>query len=164
MIDSLIKVLLIDDDELQYMIIEKFLDQVTSTKYQLDFVSNYEAAMEQINKKNHDVYLVDYDLGGCKGTTIIKEAIKKGCTAPMILQTSSTEHNVDVDAMESGAVDFLVKPQISPVLLERSIRYAIKQKDIETQLAEQNKLIAQHVKAAGIPCPVTSANKRPTRL
>ena len=77
---SVIKVLLIDDDELQHLIIEKFLNTITNTKYDLTCVSNYEAAMEQINKNTedyspYDVYLVDYDLGSHKGTTIIQEAI-----------------------------------------------------------------------------------------
>lgn len=148
MSDALIKVLLIDDDELQYAIFNQILAQVPNTHYQLDWVRTYEEALAQMILRVHDIYLVDYHLEDKDGTFIIQEGLKQGCKAPMILQTSNTNRHVDVEAMEAGAVDYLIKTEITPALLERSIRYAIRQKDVENQLEEQNQIIAQHVQEA----------------
>ncbi|MBF0287168.1 MAG: SpoIIE family protein phosphatase [SAR324 cluster bacterium] len=148
MLKKVIKVLLIDDDELQYIIIEKLLEKIPSPQYKLDWACNYEEAMIAIETNQHDAYLVDYHLDACQGTTIIRNAINKGCTAPMILQTSDTHRSVDLEAMEAGAVDYLVKSQINGVLLERSIRYAIERKETERQLERQNSIIADHVQEA----------------
>ncbi len=148
MVKKVIKVLLIDDDELQYAVIGKFLEKISNTQYQLDWARDYEEAMTAIESDQYDAYLVDYHLGACQGTAIIRDAIKKGCTAPMILQTSDTNRSVDLEAMEAGAVDYLVKPQINGVLLERSIRYAMERKETERQLEKQNQIIIEHVKEA----------------
>lgn len=143
-----IRVLLIDDDELQYAIFQQFLTKVSTTQYELEWVGNYNDAISRIEVGGYDVYLVDYHLDDVAGTSIIQEAIQKGCKVPMILQTSNKDHNVDLEAMEAGAMDYLIKPQITPMLLERTIRYAIRQKRIETKLEEQNEIIAKHVEEA----------------
>ena len=56
---------------------------------------------------------------------LLQDAVASGCTEPIILLTGQGDHNVDVAAMEMGAVDYLAKDRIDKELLERSIRYAI---------------------------------------
>ena len=50
--------------------------------------------------------------------------MSRGCTTPIILLTGNDDWNTDVEAMEAGAADYLVKGQFGTCLLERSIRYA----------------------------------------
>ncbi len=45
---------------------------------------------------------------------------------PVIVLTGQGDHDVDVEATQAGAADYLVKGEISPTLLERTIRYAIR--------------------------------------
>ena len=49
----------------------------------------------------------------------------RGCTTPIILLTGNDDWDVDVEAMEAGAADYLVKGQFGTRQLERSIRYAM---------------------------------------
>jgi len=55
---------------------------------------------------------------------------------PIILLTGQSDHEVDIEAMQAGAADYLVKGQIDPTLLERSIRYSIERKQTEADLKE----------------------------
>ena len=56
-----------------------------------------------------------------------------GCDAPVILLTGQGDLEIDMEAMKAGASDYLIKGQINAANLERSIRYAIQQK----QMAEE---------------------------
>src|SRR5260370_33716548 len=91
----------------------------------LEWVWTYDAAVEKIVRKEHDVYLLDYRLGDHNGLELLQEMLSGGCKAPMILLTGQGDHEVDVEAMKLGAADYLIKGQINGSLLGRSIRYAI---------------------------------------
>jgi PAS domain S-box-containing protein len=123
--DDLARVLLVDDDEDDYIITADLLSEIPGASFDLEWVATYEAGLEAIGRGEHDVYLVDYRLGERDGLGLLQEAIKNGRKAPLILLTGQGDHEVDVQAMKAGAADFLVKGQINASLLERSIRYAI---------------------------------------
>lgn len=120
-----IKILLIDDDEEDYILTKEIIQDIPIRQYKLDWVSNYQDALSAIMRKEHNVYLVDYHLGAQNGLELIKEAISKGCEAPLILLTGQGDLEVDEKAMRAGAADYLVKGTISPYQLERTIRYSI---------------------------------------
>jgi two-component system cell cycle sensor histidine kinase/response regulator CckA len=136
-----LRVLLVDDDEDDYIITQDLLsdlDHTTNgkqiTPFILDWVSDYESGLKAIAKAQHDVYLIDYRLGEYNGLELVKQAIKSGCLAPLILLTGQGDREIDLQAMEAGAADYLVKNQIDAPLLERAIRYAVEQKRAEVAL------------------------------
>ena len=75
--------------------------------------------------ESFDVCLLDYQLGERTGLDLLREMIARGCRTPIILLTGNDDRDIDVEAMEAGAADYLVKGQFDGRLLERSIRYAI---------------------------------------
>ncbi len=130
-----VKVLLIDNDEAHYVLIREMMAEIDGVEFQLDWVATYESAMDTIAPGRFDAYLIDYSLGGKHtGLDILKEAIDRGCTVPLILLTSYGNRALDLEAMRNGASDYLVKDQLTPALLERSIRYAIERKRSEAEL------------------------------
>jgi PAS domain S-box-containing protein len=120
-----IRVLLVDDDEDDYIITRDLLSDIKGDRFDLAWVATYDAAIEAIGQNDHDVYLLDFHLGERDGLELLREAMANGCKAPMILLTGQGDHQVDIAAMQAGAADYLVKGQIEASLLERSIRYAI---------------------------------------
>lgn len=133
-----ISILLIDDDEEDYLITRDTIEEIKHLDLNLEWVDNYAEAMKAIQADKFDVYLVDYRLGAEDGLTLIEEAIEQGCTAPMILLTGQDEIEVDAKAMNLGAADYLVKSQISAELLDRSIRYSIQQSRTLEQIRQMN--------------------------
>ncbi|MBK0402415.1 response regulator [Adhaeribacter sp. BT258] len=120
-----IKILLVDDDEDDYIITKEIIDDIPARQYHLDWTPSFREALELIAQKKHDIYLVDYRLGAHDGLELITKAIEMGCTAPLILLTGQSDRETDERAMRLGASDYLVKGAISPNELERSIRYSI---------------------------------------
>lgn len=127
------KVLLIDDDEDEYILTRDLLSGIRDTKYDLEWVSSYDAGLERILQDSHDIYLLDYLLGERTGLELLGEAVSHGSKRPIILLTGKGDHEVDLKAMKVGASDYLVKDQISAPLLERSMRYAIERKRVEVE-------------------------------
>src|SRR5690606_14840240 len=62
--------------------------------------------------------------------------VESGTRVPTILLTGEGRANLDIEALQTGAADYLAKDEINPLLLERSIRYAIERKRSEEALRE----------------------------
>jgi PAS domain S-box-containing protein len=136
-----IRVLLVDDDEDDYILIRDWFSEFQVAGCELKWVNNYIKAQGAIASYQHDVYLVDYRLGENTGLELLREAIANGCVAPIILLTGKGEREIDIEAMRAGAADYLEKSQLTAPLLERSIRYAIERKQSQQKIREQAELL-----------------------
>jgi PAS domain S-box-containing protein len=142
-----IKVLLIEDDEDDYILTRELLSEVKGGNYALDWASSYEEGLKVAGLLEHQVCLVDYRLGERSGVQLIREAREIGLNTPMILLTGQGNHDVDMEAIEAGATDYLVKDETSPSRLERTIRYAV-QLNTERKQAELVRLQAAALESA----------------
>ncbi|MGC9965273.1 MAG: PAS domain S-box protein [Syntrophobacteraceae bacterium] len=140
------RVLLIEDDEDDYMVLRDMLSEIGSTTFHLEWVKTYEAGVEGICRAEHDVYLLDYRLGAKDGVELLREVMARGCSMPIILLTGQGGYDVDIEAMEAGAADYLVKGQITAHLLERSIRYSVVQKHADLELIKYRDYLEQLVR------------------
>ena len=146
--DYYLHILLIDDDEDDYIITRDLLAEIAypvedkKRQFELDWVDSYEAGLAAIEQNQHHVFLVDYRLGQQNGLELIRDSIERGCSAPLILLTGQGDRAVDLEAMQAGAADYLVKGQMDAPLLERSIRYALERKRAEFQIQRHNRELA----------------------
>ncbi len=122
---SFFKVLLVEDDEDDYVFIRDLLMEMEKADVDLDWVSTYHEGMAKITDRQYDVCLLDYHLGAQDGIAFIAEGQSTLLTVPIIILTGQGDYGVDVEAMRNGAADYLVKDQINPDLLERVIRYTV---------------------------------------
>jgi two-component system, cell cycle response regulator len=120
------KVLLIDDDRLQHRLTQGIFSQFRASKLELYCVDNYDAGLAALVSGEYLACLLDYQLGPRDGLGLIREAIARGCRTPIIFLTAETGDAVDTLALDAGALDYLVKGEITPRILERSLRYAVR--------------------------------------
>ncbi len=125
MIDQPVHILMIDDDEDDFYLVSQLLQDISPGQYQLDWAPTYSKAVEEIDRKVHDIYLADYRLGPYTGIDILHHFQQLEYKAPVIMLTGKGDYTIDKEAMQAGASDYLVKGEISADLLERSIRYAL---------------------------------------
>lgn len=120
------KILLIDDDRLQYRITQAHFEHFESEPYDLEWAATYEDGLARLMSGGYAACLLDYQLGERDGLQLIREAVAKGCRTPIVFLTAETARRVDIEAMNAGALDYLVKGEINSRLIERSLRYALK--------------------------------------
>ncbi len=119
------RILIIDDDEDDFIITSDYIRAIQGNKFVIDWCNTYSAAVKHLQNSDYDLYFVDYRLGAKSGVDFLKEAISLQFEEPIILLTGQGNYDVDIQAMKLGAVDYLVKTDLTTEKLERSIRYAL---------------------------------------
>lgn len=141
--NSVLRVLLVEDDEDDYIIARDLFDEFRGQKATIDWRKDFQSSLEAMGQNQHDICLVDYRLGAHNGIELLKTSAEQGCEMPIILLTGQGEHEIDLEAMQAGAADYLVKSHLDASVLERSIRYAVGRKlAADRAAAEQARLAA----------------------
>ena len=140
-----IRVLVVEDDEEDFLLTGRLLRDGGRAGFDVSWARSFDAALEEL-RAPYDVCLVDYRLGAHSGLALIETAIARGFLGPMILLTGQGDHDVDVEAMQAGAADYLVKDQITPQLMERVIRHSIERKGAEVALRRSEEQLRQSQK------------------
>ena len=120
------RILLIDDDRLQFRLTQAHFKNFRGEMFELDWAETYEEGLAQLLEGKHAACLLDYQLGERNGLELIREAVTGGSRMPIVFLTAESSERVDIEAMNAGALDYLVKGEISSHALERSLRYALK--------------------------------------
>lgn len=131
---DLIKVLLIDDDEDDFIITRDYLKEAENSRYDIEWISDIEKAKEAILARQHHIFLVDYRLGKHTGLDLLNFAKENRSKVPFIVLTGQGDREIDMLAMKHGADDYLVKGFLDSNLLERAIRYALERNSIKDEL------------------------------
>ncbi len=134
MADQELHILLVDDDEDDALIIRDMLKEIERIKLKFHWVSTYEEGVEILNQDQWSAILVDYDLGLKNGLDFIREAHAMETHAPMIMVTGRGRYEIDVEAMQAGAADYVSKNELNSSFIERTIRYAIERRRVEEEL------------------------------
>src|SRR6185295_6108878 len=115
-----------DDDRLQYRVTRAYFENFRADEYTLSWAKTYEEGLKNLLSGEFSVCLLDYQLGDRDGLQLMREAAERGCRVPIVFLTADTSERVDIEAMNAGALDYLVKGEITPRTIERSLRYAMK--------------------------------------
>ncbi|MEQ9443296.1 MAG: ATP-binding protein [Cyclobacteriaceae bacterium] len=132
-----VNLLLVDDDEDDYILVRDLLHEIQTTDFSITWVDRFEEALAALQKDNYDVYLIDYRLGENNGLELLKKGITLGVSSPIIMLTGKGFPEIDYQAMQMGAADYLVKDGINAMVMERSIRYAINNSQTMSKLYEE---------------------------
>ena len=109
MLDKVTQLLLVEDDEDDYILTCDYLEQLDSHTFNIQWISSPEQAIETLSKNEHDICLLDYRLGASNGLDVLKEAIANGFSGPIIMLTGQSNDELDSAALDAGAVDYLIK-------------------------------------------------------
>ncbi|MFZ4828770.1 MAG: ATP-binding protein [Phototrophicaceae bacterium] len=118
-----LKLLLVDDDEDEYILIKSMLS-VFGGRYVLTWSPSYADALSKIRQESFDVYLLDYLLGDQNGLDLINHLGSPIGNLPIIVMTAQSKPGLDLEALRYGATDYLNKNKLDIETLERTIRYA----------------------------------------
>ncbi|MFY2763442.1 PAS domain S-box protein [Arenimonas sp. MALMAid1274] len=120
-----LRVLVVDDDEEDFLILRDLLADFPTQAFTLEWVPTLADGIRHLRAGLHDVYLVDYLLGPDNGMDLVRLAVAEGSAhRPVIMLTGHGSAEVDREALDAGAADYLVKGNIDGEKLARSLRYA----------------------------------------
>jgi two-component system cell cycle response regulator len=129
-----ILVLLVEDDPDDYTLVRDLLAEIPTALYRLRWESSYAKALAALAEERPGVVLADYRLGAQTGLDLLQEVTRRGDAPPVILLTGQSDREIDLRAMEAGAADYLIKGNLDGNLLERSIRYSVRQHELLAEI------------------------------
>lgn len=133
--EKTIKILFIDREHGEYLLIADVLSQIRHVDYELVWCNQLERALPEVLSCDYDVVLLDYFWGDASARDLLSVARVQANRTPIVVMTDEIEMEVDRHIIKAGAADYLIKGQIDHWLLERTIRYAIERKQTEIYLA-----------------------------
>ena len=129
--------LLIDDDR---HVLTSMAEWLTEIGYQTDMANSYAEGMAAVDSKPYDVALIDVRLGERDGFDILQHCLENHPETSVIMISGYGTAKMAVDAIHTGAFDFLTKPLIDDEL-EMSIQRALSQR----QVIEENETLKQQL-------------------
>jgi PAS domain S-box-containing protein len=131
-----ITILVIEDNPGDARLIKEYLKTDTSANYSITITNTLAGSLKTLSGKKFDVVLVDLGLPDSQGIYTFHEIINASPGSPVVIITGTDNENIGIEAIQGGAQNYLVKNQINPTLLVRTIKYAIEIKRKNTELKE----------------------------
>jgi CheY-like chemotaxis protein len=158
-----ISVLVVEDNPLDTVLIKENLGDIPEKRYTVDDAATLAEAMQKITAGRFDVILLDLGLPDSKGFDTVRTVVSRFPQSTIIVLTGLKDEQLALQAVRHGAQDYLEKNQISPVLLRRSISYAVERKKAEMEkenlLADLTEALERIEQLQGI-LPICAACKR----
>jgi len=133
------RILIVDDDEEDFIITRDYINNIEDHSIELHWINSFDAALDRMIKRAYDIYFIDYKLGPNSGVELLNRAHDAGIEEPIILLTGMGNKQIDITAMQAGAVDYLAKSDLNSEKLERCIRYALQRSAYLKQIRESER-------------------------
>ncbi len=101
------RVLLVEDEELVGTMVRMNLQ---SAGYEVTWTRDGEQAIAALDEQSFDLLLLDITLPGQDGLEVLAEVRRHGVLTPVMMLTARSEVSTKVEALKSGADDYLPKP------------------------------------------------------
>jgi len=147
MTQSLTSVLLVEDDEGDALLVRECLREAGVADGDVVWRRTMREGVAALSEQPSCV-LLDLGLPDAQGLDALHTLVAQEHDTPVIVLTGRNDRT-GVDAVAAGAQDYLVKDDITPELLDRTIRYAVQRRQAqltEFQLREERLLATENAR------------------
>lgn len=102
-----LQVLVIDDELAVRQVLAAQLDDIG---HQVEHVGSGQAALDRLAKGDVDIALCDIRLPDVNGIEVMRRTLENGVDTSFLIMTAYASVSTAIDAMKSGAFDYLIKP------------------------------------------------------
>ena len=143
---SLSGVLLVEDDEGDALLVRECLREAGLADDDITWCRTLAEGVEALVDLPSCV-LLDLGLPDADGLTALHTVVSEVTKATPVIVLTGRHDRIGVEAVAAGAQDYLIKDDITPELLDRTIRYAVQRRQTqmtEVQLREERLLAAEN--------------------
>ncbi|MEH2174046.1 hybrid sensor histidine kinase/response regulator [Nostoc sp.] len=148
--ENIIKVLLVEDNPGDVLLLQELFKEVTTVVVELMPVERLYEAVNYLTNETFDVILLDLSLPDSQGLQTFVIAHNQAKATPIIVLTGINDETLATRAMQQGAQDYLVKGQVTGDLLVRSMRYAIERQRADNALRQSEERFRVALKSSPI--------------
>lgn len=122
-----LSILIIEDTPADILLIKEMLSNITRLSYKLTEAATLKTA-GLLAQDDFDAVLLDLNLPDCQGIDTVRRVVSQFPESAVVVLTGLNNEQTAVQAIRYGAQDFLEKQNLSPVMLLKSVIYAIERK------------------------------------
>jgi DNA-binding response OmpR family regulator len=124
-----IRMLHVEDDTMQQMIIARHLKKIPDLHIAVTCVRSEEEAVAEFQRSPRDFIILDYHLSEGNGLSCLRSLRKCDPIVPIIAISGQATDAIAAQLLESGADDFISKRDLQGDLLARSVQLALTRAD-----------------------------------
>jgi diguanylate cyclase (GGDEF)-like protein len=138
--DKKIRILLIDDDADERLLLEEILlkANVQGTSFTMDIAASLEKGLQTTARGNVDMILLDLHLPDSKGIETFLKVNRSYPDIPIIILSVLYDDSLALEAVRRGAQDYMFKKELHSDVLLRTIRFGVERHALKQQLARAN--------------------------
>ena len=129
-------VLLIEDNPGDVRLIQEMVRKTQNSLIHLEIHDNLTQGIRSLVQNEFQAILLDLSLPDSYGLETIERMLEKANGIPIIILTGTDDQLLAIEAVKSGAQDYLIKGSINSVFLERAIYYSIERQNIKEKLKQ----------------------------
>lgn len=137
----LLRILMIEDEELAAANLSRMLEQFATFPYQVDLATTLADGIERVRHHPVDIVLLDLNLPDSSALSTLERFREVAVHMPVIVITGQTRGDWAVTAIQKGASDYLFKESLDGADLVRAIRHAMDRKRAGDELIEDQNLL-----------------------
>ncbi len=131
-----VRILMIEDEPQHVRLIQALLERSRYRDYELVSADRAQSGLEHLSEDSFDVVLLDLGLPDSQGLETFHKVQSQSPYIPIVINSALSDHAIAIEAVKSGAQDYLVKGEVSAEIVSRALNYAIERKRAELTLRE----------------------------
>ena len=142
-------ILAVDDVEMNLMIVKRIMENIA----RVECVTSGRDALDYMEKNETDLVLLDLNMPDMNGFDVLKSMKSRDNMKeiPVVILTADVGPDLEMEGFAAGAVDFIRKPFMPAVALQRIkriLQYEYLQRHLKDEVAKQTALAEQRLKAS----------------
>jgi two-component system sensor kinase FixL len=148
--NSKTNILIVDDDSLDRRLVKVILGKSSMPgQFKVDEAGTLSEAIELLSNGTYNIILLDLNLPDSRGIETVQDTKNVDSEASIVVLTGLDDEDMGLQAIRSGADDYLVKGRSLEHMLVRTIRYSLERKRARQRLTETENRFRSVVQTAG---------------
>ncbi len=119
------KILLVEDNQADADLVSEMLNEVGEVRYDVDHVFTLKEALTWLKQSDINLVLLDLSLPDASGLQSLQAIHGAAPGMPIVVFTSTEDEKLAESCIECGAHDYIRKTNLRPIVLRRSIGFAL---------------------------------------
>ena len=130
-----LKILQIEDNPGDVRLVFEMLKDIRMFDSDADVAQTLEEGLNKLQANRYDVVLLDLGLSESFGIETLHQVLSAPFEIPVVIvMTIMDDEQTGIQAVKEGAQDYLIKGELTPHLLSRSIQYALERHEAKRKL------------------------------
>ena len=134
--DNNCRILLIEDDPADAMLITELLNKTVDFPHKIEQRLTLSSALKALRELEFDIILSDMGLPDSKGYQTFEKVSQSAHDTPVIILTHLSDEDIAMKAMQNNAQDYLFKTGLTTTFLVKAIKFALVRHSLSKALKE----------------------------